>query len=286
MAMEVSRNGRWLVIGMSPDMLQLWDLSARNPGASSVVLRSPGRSSRPLVISPDGRWLVTAEYVSLFSPDSGPAQLWDLTAKDAATSSLTLGGHEKQITSAAISPNSRWLVTLSMDKTARVWDLAADNPAASSIVLRGHEGEMMSVAIDSGSRRLVTGSQDRTARLWDLAAEDPTASSLMLRGHESAIVQLEMGANGRWLVTRSVEGTVRLWDLIAKAPAASGVVVRGHEGPIKLVAVSPDGGWLVTATKDARLWDLDVDVLLARARRLAGRELALEERKMYLLDGQ
>jgi WD40 repeat protein len=37
-----------------------------------------------------------------------------------------------------ISPDNRWLVTGSPDKTARPWDLSAKDPGAKPIVLRGH----------------------------------------------------------------------------------------------------------------------------------------------------
>ena len=68
----------------------------------------------------------------------------------------------------AISPDSRWLVTGSWDKTARLWDLKSKNPAAGSRVLKGHTDSIWSVAISPDGRWLVTGSADNTARLWDL----------------------------------------------------------------------------------------------------------------------
>jgi eukaryotic-like serine/threonine-protein kinase len=68
----------------------------------------------------------------------------------------------------AISPDNRWLVTGSDDKTARLWDLNAKDPAANPVVLRGHEGRVFAVAISPDSRWLVTGSDDGMARLWDL----------------------------------------------------------------------------------------------------------------------
>jgi WD40 repeat protein len=39
----------------------------------------------------------------------------------------------------AVSPENRWVVTGSQDKTARLWDLRAKDPAANSVVLQGHE---------------------------------------------------------------------------------------------------------------------------------------------------
>ena len=61
----------------------------------------------------------------------------------------------------AISPDSRWVVTGSSDRTARLWDLSAKDPAANSVVLRGHERSVDAVAISSDSRWVVTGSSDR-----------------------------------------------------------------------------------------------------------------------------
>jgi hypothetical protein len=45
----------------------------------------------------------------------------------------------------AISPDNRWVVTGSADKTARLWDLNANDPAANPVVLRGHDGPVRAV---------------------------------------------------------------------------------------------------------------------------------------------
>jgi WD40 repeat protein len=51
-----------------------------------------------------------------------------------------LRGHDGRINAVAISPDNRWLVTGSLDKTARLWDLNAKDPAANPVVLRDYEG--------------------------------------------------------------------------------------------------------------------------------------------------
>ena len=72
----------------------------------------------------------------------------------------------------AISPDSRWVATGSLDGTARLWDLMAKDPAAAPIVLRGHGGTIYGVAISPDGRWLVTGSDDMTARLWHLRLDE------------------------------------------------------------------------------------------------------------------
>jgi WD40 repeat protein len=68
----------------------------------------------------------------------------------------------------AISPDSHWLVTGSLDGAVRLWDITAKDPAASPVVLHGHKDAVNVVAISPDSHWLVTGSQDHTARLWPL----------------------------------------------------------------------------------------------------------------------
>ena len=58
----------------------------------------------------------------------------------------------------AISPDGRWLVTGSHDKTARLWDLNAEEPGTTARVLSGHEEPVSAVAISPDGRWLVTGS--------------------------------------------------------------------------------------------------------------------------------
>jgi WD40 repeat protein len=72
----------------------------------------------------------------------------------------------------AISPDNRWLVTGSSDKTARLWDLSAKDPAANPVILRGHESWVEAVAISPDNHWVVTGSYDHTTRLWLLQMDD------------------------------------------------------------------------------------------------------------------
>jgi WD40 repeat protein len=65
---------------------------------------------------------------------------------------VVLRGHEGKVYAVAISPDNRWLVTVSFDHTARLWDLRAEDPAANPLVLRGHDGWVYAVAISPDNR--------------------------------------------------------------------------------------------------------------------------------------
>jgi len=121
--------------------------------------------SRPGLLSPNNRWVVTGSW-------DNTARLWDLSAEDPTASPVVLRGHDGAINAVAISPDNRWVVTGSNDNTARLWDLNAKDPAANPIVLRGHHGGVTAVAISPDNRWVVTGSADKTARLWLLQIND------------------------------------------------------------------------------------------------------------------
>ena len=258
------------------------------------VLSGHKGAIRVAALSPDGRWLVTGSR-------DATARLWDVsalldtgsTARDPAAASIVLAGHDGPIWDVAFSSDGQWLVTGSVDATARLWDISAlldtgvtaPDLDATSIVLRGHEEWVRTVVISPDGHWLVTGSEDHTARLWDIpallgtgsTAPDPDAASIVLRGHEDIVFAAAISPDGRWLATGSSDNTARLWDLTAPNPAAAPIILRGHGGPLWAVAISPDSHWLATGSEDAtvRLWDLTAPNPAATPILLRGHEAAV-----------
>jgi WD40 repeat protein len=76
---------------------------------------------------------------------------------------VVLRGHEKDVESAAFSPDGKWVVTASGDSAARVW--RADGQGE-PVVLRGHEKDVESAAFSPDGAQVVTASKDGTARVW------------------------------------------------------------------------------------------------------------------------
>jgi WD40 repeat protein len=206
-AVAISPDQRWLVAGDWNGDVRVWDLT--DPPAWPRVLRKHreerGAPIWALRISPDSRWLVTA------GREDPTAWVWDL--KDADAAPVQLSGHGKWVTSMAISPDSRRLVTVSEDPLedplVRVWDLA--DLSADPLLLRGHEWGMRSVCISSDNRLLVTGSDDKTVRIWQM--DDLAENPIVLQGHKSAVTELAITLDNNWLMTASPYDTTCLWSL-------------------------------------------------------------------------
>ena len=84
------------------------------------------------------------------------------------------------------------------------------------------------------------------------------------------------------LVTGSEDSSAWLWDV---SEANTRPLVLRHPSIVSSVDISPDGRWVLTASGNTiRIWDLDVEASIARARFLAGRELTEKEHKQYFPD--
>ncbi len=66
--------------------------------------------------------------------------------------------------SVAFSPDSRYALTGSKDKSARLWDLKTGE---SIKTLSGHTDSVHSTAFSPDGRYALTGSDDGTVRLWE-----------------------------------------------------------------------------------------------------------------------
>jgi WD40 repeat protein len=170
----------------------------------------------------------------------------------------TFSGHTDTVDAVAFSPDGKFVLTGSLDNTAKLWDAAT---GAEVRTFSGHTGPVESVAFSPDGKYVLTGSRDKTAKLWDAATGalvqtfyDPTnvvrTSVELKRSNHS----MAFSPDGKYVLTASDDGTPKLWD------AATGALVRtfsGHTNIVRSVAFSPDGNYVLTGGLDdtARLWD-------------------------------
>ena len=75
----------------------------------------------------------------------------------------SLTGHQISVTSVAVSPDGRRIVSGSDDKTVAVWDLDAGTLIG---MLTGHQYAVNSVAVSPDGWRIASGSHDDTVAVW------------------------------------------------------------------------------------------------------------------------
>jgi WD40 repeat protein/Flp pilus assembly protein TadD len=216
--------------------------------------------------SPDGQRIVTAS-------SDGKARIWDaatgelLCPKKDKKGRLSCGPleHEDGVTHASFSPNGKYILTASLDGTARLW--SADTGSQKGNPFQ-HGGRLMLASFSPDGRRVVTLSNDQTMRVWEVETGQP-ASPLMLHAgspypgvrftwigeNPGPEAHVSFGPDARRIVTASWDGTTRVWDLAAR-PGSVRVFKPGYSGKVK--SISPDGKLAIVSHPEntARVWDM------------------------------
>jgi hypothetical protein len=113
------------------------------------------------------------------------------------------------VNSAAFSPDSRHIVTASVDRSVRVWNAV---PGPEIAVLPGHQGVVGSAIFSPDGTRIVTASDDGTAQIWDTNTK---AQIALLRGHEDRVYDATFSADGRLGVTALRDCTARILESLS-----------------------------------------------------------------------
>jgi U3 small nucleolar RNA-associated protein 13 len=196
-----------------------------------------------------------------------------------------LSGHKDMVLCLDKSPDSRWLVSGSKDRTARIWAPSSNEGDWRCIAIcEGHAESIGAVAFSrkvdekgQNARFLFTASQDRTVKMWDLTSlsldsdlhpEEPIKpkSLATLRVHEKDINSLDISPNDKFLASGSQDKLVKIFevDFVAGSNGASGAVrhvgtCKGHRRGVWSVKFSRTDKIVASgaADKTVRLWSLD-----------------------------
>ena len=118
----------------------------------------------------------------------------------------TLAGGAGRVLAIAVTPDGRYAVSGSFDKTLKVWELASGQAVR---MLAGHEGAVNAVAVTPDGRYAVSGSSDQTLRVWELA----NGRTLTSFYGDSAIQCCAVSPDGRTIVAGEGSGRVHFLRL-------------------------------------------------------------------------
>jgi WD40 repeat protein/DNA-binding SARP family transcriptional activator len=202
-------------------------------------------------------------------------------------------GHSADLTHVAYSPDGKYVLSGSNDKTARLWDARAGKEIQQFVHMDGVD----TVAFSPDGSYILTSTWDKTTRLWDAksgkeirqfegggAAYSPDGKTIVTSSDNSVslwdattgqkrkeftisdgtlIYYPVLSPDGKYLLAGDSAGIAHLWDIQTDQEVQK---FTGHTSTVFWVAFSPDGKLVLTGSWDgtARLWDMSTGKELQR----------------------
>jgi len=208
---------------------------ARLDGSRALTLED-GPAYEPLVLSPDGKWLVL-----------GGTALYDLRS-DKPAMVFGAAATEPQRGKAAFTPDARYLIA---SRGTTRFDVV-DVELRKIVGTFSHQLPVNSLEISPQGNFAVTACQDKFTRIWALPTGRLAVAPLR---HDSAVLTAHFSPDGSRVITGALDGTARIWAADSGRQISEPLVAGADVADAR---ISADGRMAFTYTSDARLavWDI------------------------------
>lgn len=259
--LDITPDGLRAVSGGKDETVRVWDLKR---GRCIYTFSGLGDYADNVCIAMDGKRAVVGSRMKK------ELRIWNL---EDGRYLNALGGHTEIISHLFSTPDGRWLLSGSRDKTVRFWDL--ENNECKQI-LTGHTDSLSCTCMTPDANFAVSAGEDNTIRVWDLKSGnciqtiEKTIENIQLLINRSVfnldvsdsnysknyVKNICVSSDGLYAVaTTESESKMKVWDL------KSGLCVHtleGHTDGVTHLVIMPDGYTVISCSKDntIKVWDL------------------------------
>lgn len=178
------------------------------------------------------------------------ALLWDVRRRQVH---YRLPNHSDMITSVAISPNGRRLLTGSTGGEVYLW---RNDPTSRSHerthTLRGHTIGISCTSLSPDQETILTASWDGATRLWKARmGREPHTFRIFSSPSDVSVETAAFSHTGNRVLTGMVDGSIGLWSIARSNPER---IWKGHNASVVSVAFSPDNSFLLSSSQDEKTY--------------------------------
>lgn len=258
-----SSDGKYILTASSDSTARLWE--AETGDQIGPVMKHHGPVAKAL-FSPDGKQVLT-----IVSTTYQTVQLWEIDTTrqtphftsmlikmfnpnagvKAGRQTLLSIQHESDITSAVFSPDSKRILTASLDHTAKLWEIV---PLKKFVTVIQHPRPITSASFDFDAKRISTtiysspDKKEKITQLWETASGRPVSPAMYFDNNKYAI----LSPDAKWILT-SGEEIVRLWEVATGKQIGAPME---HKATVTTAVFNSDAKMILTSSLDstARLW--------------------------------
>ncbi len=155
---------------------------------------------------------------------------------------VVLKGHRGAVSSVAISPDGKRIISGGEDGKVRIWDI---EKRAEIQTLAGHKGQVLSVAFSPDGKRVASGGKDKTIIVWNTTDGSKVFTIADLK---TPVTSVLFSQSGKWIFSTSGGPVVQVWDAAKGEPSRQSLA--GHQSAVNCLSLSGDGKRMVTGTDD------------------------------------
>lgn len=230
-------DGRRLVVTTMSGDTRLWDAA---PSQLSPRVFEERIELSDGKLSPDGTLVALSVKANSF-------RILSVTSREPVVPELLHGYQE--IRQVRWSPDSKRVISASINQTAQIWEARSGQPAGEPL---RHAGPLTYAEFSLDGKWVVTACEDGTARIWNVT--NCQAMSPPLR-HDREVRRARFSPEGRLLATASLDRTVKFWSVPEGRQIGWGLT---NESDLHDAVFSPDGRRVGTvgAASYAQSWDV------------------------------
>ncbi len=162
-------------------------------------------------------------------------------------------GHTSVITQTTISPDGKFVLSASWDKTIKLWEV---NSGKLIRTFEGHLDKVNTICFSQDGKNIFSGGDDKTIICW----ETSTGKILKkIEGSENEISSLVISPDNKVLASSSGD-KINIWNTL------SGEIIHifsGHTNTISKINFSNDGSYLISsAFKELKLWNIKTGIIV------------------------